>query len=178
MVDTARTQAALAAILADNTSGDISPQDIRDFLETMNPSFGSLYFSTPAATTTVTPGTYLKVAGTTTSISLNRVTMPANNRLAYTGTPTVHAHIACSIDMTSGSNNQTAGFKIAKNDVVLDHSKVTRRISTGTDVGSTALHADVSLATNDYVELWLTNETSTATITIGNGYLFFLTMMT
>ena len=32
MVDTARTLAALQTLLADNTSGDISPQDIRDLL--------------------------------------------------------------------------------------------------------------------------------------------------
>lgn len=32
MVDTARTLAALLALLADNTSGDISPQDVRDLV--------------------------------------------------------------------------------------------------------------------------------------------------
>ena len=32
MVDTARTLAALQALLADNVAGDISPQDLRDFL--------------------------------------------------------------------------------------------------------------------------------------------------
>ena len=32
MVDTARTLAALQTLLADNTSGDISPQDVRDML--------------------------------------------------------------------------------------------------------------------------------------------------
>jgi len=38
MVDTVRTVAALQALLADNATGDISPQDIRDFLvSAMNP---------------------------------------------------------------------------------------------------------------------------------------------
>jgi len=32
MVDTARTQAALLALFADNTSGDISAQDARDMI--------------------------------------------------------------------------------------------------------------------------------------------------
>ena len=35
MTDTARTLAAVKALLADNTSGAISPQDIRDFLESI-----------------------------------------------------------------------------------------------------------------------------------------------
>ena len=34
MVDTVRTKAALQALFADNSSGDISPQDLRDFLVT------------------------------------------------------------------------------------------------------------------------------------------------
>ncbi len=36
MVDTVRTQAALLALLADNSSGDIDPQDIRDMLVTQS----------------------------------------------------------------------------------------------------------------------------------------------
>lgn len=36
MVDTARTKAALQTLLADNTSGDISPQDLRDLMESIS----------------------------------------------------------------------------------------------------------------------------------------------
>lgn len=36
MVDTIRTRSALAALFPDNTSGDISPQDLRDFLISAN----------------------------------------------------------------------------------------------------------------------------------------------
>jgi hypothetical protein len=40
MADTQRTRAALQALLADNVTGQISPQDLRDFLVTvMNPEF-------------------------------------------------------------------------------------------------------------------------------------------
>jgi hypothetical protein len=38
MPDTARTEAALLALFADNTSGDISPQDLRDFLVSLGSS--------------------------------------------------------------------------------------------------------------------------------------------
>ena len=178
MVDTARTKTALAAILADNTAGEISPQDVRDFLETMHPSFGSLHFSTAAETSIATQSVYVKAAGTTTSVNLHRVTMPADNRLTYTGTPTIHAHIACSLSMTAAGNNKLIGLGIAKNGTVLTHSIVQRQVGTGADVGSTALHADVSLATNDYLELWVSNETDTVNLTIELGYLFFLAMMT
>lgn len=177
MADTARTKAALAALLADNVTEQISPQDIRDFLETMHPSFGSLYVSTAAETTVSVAGTYVKAAGTTTSVNLHRVTMPANNRLTYTGTPDIHAHIACSLSMTSINNNVTVGVGLAKNGTVLEHSKLNRRVGTGTDVGSTALHADAMMSTNDYLEIFISNETNTGNLQIEYGYLFFLGMM-
>lgn len=41
MVDTIRDLAALQAILADNTSGNISPQDVRDLLVTTLGGFGA-----------------------------------------------------------------------------------------------------------------------------------------
>lgn len=39
MVDTVRTLAALQALFADNASGDISPQDLRDFLVSAYPDW-------------------------------------------------------------------------------------------------------------------------------------------
>ncbi len=37
MVDTVRSTTALQALLADNSTGDISPQDLRDFLVSAYP---------------------------------------------------------------------------------------------------------------------------------------------
>lgn len=42
MVDTVRTNAELLALLADNTSGDISPQDLRDMLVSLANSYQEL----------------------------------------------------------------------------------------------------------------------------------------
>lgn len=41
MVDTVRTLSALQTLLADNTSGDISPQDVRDMLVSVYPKWNS-----------------------------------------------------------------------------------------------------------------------------------------
>jgi hypothetical protein len=177
VVDTVRTLSALQTLLADNTSGDISPQDIRDFLVSVSPPHGTMYRNVAAATTTVTPGTYLKAAGTTTAGNLNAFDMPANNRLRYTGAAQKHFHIAVSVSFTCGANNKTVGLKIAKDGVVMDDSVARRRVGTGTDIGSTALHADTTLTTNQYLELWLTNETNTATVTIDEMYFFVMGML-
>lgn len=42
MADTSRTLAALQALLADNTSGAISPQDLRDMLLSLASGYGSI----------------------------------------------------------------------------------------------------------------------------------------
>lgn len=54
MVDTVRTITALQALLADNTSRDISPQDIRDMLV----SLASRVEATAVKTTTYTVGVF------------------------------------------------------------------------------------------------------------------------
>jgi hypothetical protein len=175
---TSRTNSELQTLFADNTAGAISPQDLRDFLDSVTPKYGSLYYSTPAATTIAVAGTYYKAAGTTTALNLNEFTMPANNRLTYTGTTDVHLHIAYSLSCTCSGNTQVLGFSLAKNGTNIAESKLTRKVGTGSDVGAVALHWDLTVSTNDYIELFVTNETSTATITIEQGYLFAMTMIT
>jgi hypothetical protein len=142
-------------------------------------SVGALYVTTPAATTITVQGTYYKAAGTTATTNLIKWDANStNNRLRYTGTRTVHAHIAATISMTAGNNNQILGFRVVRNgdpaatDAVA--SSAIRKIATGADIGSTALHADFMMNTNDYIEVWVTNQTSTATVTLENLYFFVL----
>lgn len=181
MVDTPRLVTDLQALLADNTIGAISPQDLRDMLVSLVVPYGSLYFTTPAPTTPEA-GVQIKALGTTTAVNLSGFDMPANNRLRYTGPVTRHAHIACSLSLTMAGNNEIAGLSIfhfdasAGSGAVLDHSHVERFISTGADIGSTALHADVMMDTNDYIELWVENHSNTSAITIVRGYLFVMGM--
>ena len=176
MADTARTKSALAALLADNTTGQISPQDIRDFLETMQPAYGSCYVTASAATTIAVAGTYYKAAGTTTQIDVNRFTH-ANNRLTYTGTPTVRARAIAMLSVLTAGTNDVLGFKIAKNGTPIAASEIRRFVGTGTDVGAVALAVDVDLATNDYLEIWVTNEDATATVTLDKMYFAVQTNM-
>ena len=60
---------------------------------------------------------------------------------------------------------------------VLESSKLQRKISTGADLGSTALHTDVMMDTNDYLELHIKNTTSGTNGTINLGYLFAMGMI-
>ena len=141
-----------------------------------------MYISSTASTTITVAGTYYKMAGTTTSTALLRFTMPTNNRLTYTGTRSRHFHIVgqTSISPDAG-NNQTLGIQIwhwddsAGSGSLLTHS-IARTIMASADTFQMATHADVALDTNDYIELHVTNETSTNGVTAENMYVFCCAM--
>lgn len=172
MVDTVRTVAQLQALLADNVSGDISPQDIRDFLVSCAPPYGTMSRLVAAPTTISTPGTYVKAAGTTQLDTANLFDMPADNRLRYIGTAQRHFHVVVSVSFTVIGNNDVVGLKVAKNGAVIDNSIQRRKVGTGTDIGSTAIHADVAMSQNDYLELFVTNETAAENIQVDELYFF------
>ena len=177
MADTERSLAQLQALLADNATGDISPQDIRDMLVSLTQPYGSFSTATASATTIAVAGTYYKMAGTTQVGNVRQMSMPSNGRLQYDGVSPRHFHIAVSVSMTTSNVNNIVGLKIAKNGTVLDDTIVRRFVSTGTDVGSTAVHGDVALSNGDYLELFVTNETDTDSVTVEEVYFFALGML-
>jgi hypothetical protein len=78
--------------------------------------------------------------------------------------------------MTSGSNNQTLHWRIGLTGVTDATSEVQRRIMTGTDVGSTALHLITTMSTNDYLSLWVRNATGANNVTLEVGNLQAMAM--
>lgn len=179
MPDTQRTLSFLLANVFQDSqpAGAITPQDIRDLIESLSPPYGGLSFVTPTATTIGTPGTMVKAAGATAVTNVRKFTVSGDNRLIYTGVPDRHFHIAMSMSVTTAGTNDDVSIAIAKNGIVVAHSKLTRFMATGADHGSTASHADFMLSTNDFIELFTTNEDTTASVTIQQGYLFAVGMI-
>ena len=166
MADTQRTASALATLFADNTSGDISPQDLRDFLVSAHVNYGVSYVSTAAETTISTQDVFVKAAGTTTEIATRNFTHTAG-RLTYNGTPDINVYVSCCFSMTAAGNSKEIDFKIAKNGTVIDSSMIRRKVGTGTDVGAASVDSFIEgLSTNDYIELWVANHTDTTNVTI------------
>lgn len=133
---------------------------------------GELWFSTPAATTITVKSTYYKAAGTTTletTPAAADFTMPSDNRLTYSGTDTRKFWVSFTFSAKCGGTNQLLGFALAQGGTVADKTKIQRQVSTGADEGAGAVHGLFELATNGYIELWVTNETSTNTVTIQHG---------
>ena len=133
--------------------------------------YGQLYFSATTETSIAVAGTYVKLAGTTASDSLNGITMPQNNRLQNNSGTTRVFQVMARADIIDGSGNKNIAIKLAKNGVLIDPTE-----SSGETTNNVATHATinwiVSLATGEYVEIWATNKSDTSSITAQNGHLF------
>ena len=127
---------------------------------------GNIYISTSASTSFSAVNTATKIAGTTTSASLFRVTSPSNNRLTYTGTKTRRFAVICSLSTIASGNNKNLTFYITKNGTVLPESAQFLKFSAQVDRGSVTLSCTVQLAPNDYIEVWTANNTDATSISV------------
>ncbi len=169
MADTERSINDLLTTLFQDgqAAGAITPQDVRDMIVSIAPSYGGMHISSSAATTIAAVDTPTKASGTTTiSGTVRHISMPANNRLRNDGTATRMFLIEASFSMTTASNNIIVGIGIAKNGTYNANSEIRRKVGTGTDIGAGAISFHVSLAQNDYVEVFVTNRTDGTNITL------------
>jgi len=129
---------------------------------------GAIYFATPAATANgiATP---IKCAGTTAAQGTAvKVTQATTNRLTYTGVPTRDFKVEATISLSAAAATN-GKIHIYKNGSPITGATIARVLPIA-DVGAMAIHAYVSLATNDYVELWCETDDGDD-ITITNGVL-------
>ena len=186
MADTARTHAALVALLADNTTGNISPQDLRDMLESLNSPMGEIsYFNVTGTAVTINA----QSNGSTNMVVCNPVTSVkgggylfdnggANNgRLRYIGAGDKMLHVACSISFSGIGANENFVIGVAKNGTVDAASKCIRKVGGGGDIGSTAMHLMTNVSQNDYLEVYVGNMSSTANFTVHALNIFAAGMM-
>lgn len=127
---------------------------------------GNVYMTTAAATNFSAINTPTKVLGTTAATGLFRVTSPASNQLKYTGSKTRSFQVICSMTATQTSSNKYFSFYIAKNGVILPESRQEVKIINSTDQGAITLSCTTNMAPNDYIEVWVENETATNSLTV------------
>ena len=133
--------------------------------------YGQFYFSSTAATTISVAGTYVKAAGTTTSDSLSDVTMPENNRLLNDSGSTRLFEVSVHIDAEDGGGNKQLSMKLAKNGTVIDATEVDGETTSNHGAHMNLTWA-VSLDDEDYIEIWVANNTDTSNVTATHGHLF------
>lgn len=174
MVDAIRTLAESKTILGNNATRDISEQDMRDILVSLAMQHGQLSVAGNAVATTIPNNTAYHECDVTGAVLSNQSAIlgtddfdePANGRLRYLGVETRMFHIMCTVSFTSESNQQEIHLELAKSGVVSTEAEIRRKVGTGTDVGTGAIHWLTSLATNEYISLFAKNITGSNDITV------------
>lgn len=116
------------------------------------------------ATTIGTTNTPVKIAGTTTASAVNQKFSHSANRLTYTGALDRVFKVEGTVSVSSG-NNQVIGLYIAVNGEVDDNSEMYVTTSGNGDFQNITIQTFVELSTNDYVEIWIENNTATTNVT-------------
>lgn len=183
MPDIQQTVAAITTLFADNTTRAISPQDLRDGFLSWRNAHGQLFVAAAdaAAVTISDTSSYFEVSNPvwTESSGLHLFNESGGSgRLTYIGIVPTVVHVACSISMTSGSNNQVTHWRIGLTGATDPASEVQRKIGTGTDVGSTALHLVTTMSNNDYLSLFVRNATGSNNVTVEVANIQVMTMPT
>lgn len=154
----------------DNTEGGaqwVGLATLDDIPDT-NRSYGEMYISSPANTTSVSSSSYKKASGTTADGALNDFTH-STNRLTYTGATTKRFRVSVDGKIVGGVA-ATITVGVYKNGDTLVRSEDTTTIVLVSE-GSYGINCLVELATNEYVELFVkattgTVQLKTSTLTI------------
>ena len=153
MADTPRSVSTLQTLLADNTSGQISPQKLRDFLVSSLGIYGSIY---------VKDGSTQQASLGSTPV---KMTAFANDGHSH-GTTTAHASDQITIDVDGkydvsfqcsflGSASAEFQFWLRKNAVETDFGCYRKLGATG-DVGSCSFFASaIDLAATDVLTIYV-----------------------
>lgn len=169
MSDTPRSLADLLALTADNSTGNISAQDLRDCLVSLYPSRGELEIVGGPYTTTFTgTGSYKALTATTsleTTVCTTCVDMPSNGQLRWLkATPQVLLANA-SLAVLPAGNNKQYSFTFAINGQPIEALHYTLAVGNpgGKAVG-VFLSGLISILPNDILSVVVRAETDTTSI--------------
>jgi len=125
-------------------------------------SIGLMFFSNNATQNPIaTQGVFEKIEGTTTASATNQKFSHTNNRLTYTGGITKEFVVTSSISANSVvTNNVIITVRIAKNGVTIADSESQATTSASGRNENFFCQTIVSLAPNDFIEVFIANNTN------------------
>jgi hypothetical protein len=133
---------------------------------------GQVYMQGNATATVIAAtGTPVLVAGTWTADLSTNMTCTTAGRITYTGTTTqvLTINAALSIDPAAGTTQNIQAY-LYKNGTAIAGSRIESIISTGVYL-SVPLVYQVSMATTDYIEIYVQNSTATNNLTVSRAVL-------
>jgi len=130
-------------------------------------TYGQVTMHSNATNTVIAAtNTPVLIAGTFVAGTTSNFTSTTGGRLTYTASPNYTVGVNASITLRpDSSSNQTLTVHLAKNGTVLTNAKISRVISFG-QTGNVSLNFTISLSTNDYLELFVSNGTSSDDILV------------
>jgi hypothetical protein len=168
MSDTQRTTAALLALLADNVTGDISPQDIRDLLVSVSGGYGAISVHGGASAQGSITSTPVKLTGFDTN-GIASGTVPDHTTDDITISVAGDYLVSGALSFV-GSSNATFDIDIYINSTSTNYG-FERKLGTGSDVGSGPLEALITCAVNDKINVFVSSPDGGTTITPTQGSL-------
>jgi len=178
VADTRRTVSTLTGttFVDGQAAGSITPQDMRDFIVTTKNAQGSSYVSVAAANTITTQSVLEASVGTwaletSPTAYLFSTGGTADERLIYGGTNTTKVLIQAIACIGSATGSETVSIGIGKNGTLISNTEVhtaTHVITVPTNIATSTI---VEMATNDYLQLFVGNESSAGNITVEYGRL-------
>ena len=168
MAETPKVLSALLAQLPDNTSGDISPEDIRDVVVSLFPSRGQLDLTASASTTFALTNTWYKLAGTTAldaTLGQDGFSQAADNELRATKAVNQVLLVTANVELVCASNNKTFGLTFAKNGTAITGIHVSAVLSDSGKGYGFSISTLIPTAANDIVSVYVRNETDTTAVT-------------
>ena len=117
------------------------------------------------ATTISASATPTKVLGTTIANAINQKFSHSNNRLTYTGGLLRDFQVSVTTSLTSGNNN-VIGVYVAKNGAIITESEMYGTTSSSGRAESISCQTILEMQENDYIEIWVENNTATQDITV------------
>ena len=175
MADTVRTSAEVLALLANNTTQAISPQDLRDTVVSLFGNHAGLYVhSGTTAQTGVSTSTLLtcfSVDGAdgveSGCLTLDR----ANDKITASVDGVYAVFFQCGF---SGSVATEYHFHAQKNGSThMNELGTHRKIGTGGDVGSCSMLALVTLSANDFLQIYVEADSS-ANVTVEDAQFYMM----
>lgn len=133
---------------------------------------GQVYMQGNATATVIaSTATPVLVAGTWTVDLSTNATCTTAGRITYTGTTTqiLTINAALSLDPASGSN-QNLQVYLYKNGSAIAGSRIEAKVNSGQHLAFPLVY-QISMATNDYIEIYVQNSTATNNITVSRAVL-------
>ena len=136
-------------------------------------SHGSFYITAGAATTIAAGSTDYKQTSTTTvaGASLVGFSHTSPNRLTYLSPDTKMFLAKASVVVTAAGDAKTIGIRIAKDGVSVASSEVDLAMATGAVATVFNSQCLVELDHDEYLEIWISNETDGTNATVASGHL-------